>query len=99
MGSKFHDAILILQILSPIPFLTSLSNVFGIQLMLPLGKKKAFSMIVGITSTMNILAISILAYGWGARGAALANLFAELLVTFLMFSFLVRMGINPLKRY
>jgi PST family polysaccharide transporter len=98
MGSEFDEAILILRILSPIPFLTALSNVFGIQLMLPLGKKKAFSIIVGSTSAINIIVISVLAYGWGALGAAIASFFAELLVTCLMFAYLVRIGVNPLKK-
>lgn len=98
MGSQFDEAILILRILSPVPFLTAISNVFGVQLMLPLGKKKAFSVIVGITCLINIGVISVLAYGWGALGAATANLLAELLVTFLMFAYLVSIGVNPLKR-
>lgn len=98
MGTEFDEAVLILRILAPIPFLTALSNVFGVQLMLPLGKKKAFSVIVGVTSGINIVVISVLAYIWGALGAASANLFAELLVTFLMFAYLIRIGVNPLKR-
>lgn len=98
MGSEFEEAIIVLRILSPIPFLTALSNVFGIQLMLPLGKKKAFSVIVGTTSIINIVVICFLAYGWGAVGAATANFLAELLVTLLMFAYLVSIGVNPFKR-
>ena len=98
MGSQYDDAILILRVLSPVPFLTAISNVFGIQIMLPFGKKKAFSIIVGITCVINIVIILALAYQWGALGAALANLIAEFVVTFFMLSYLIKIGINPFKR-
>jgi O-antigen/teichoic acid export membrane protein len=98
MGSQFDDAVSILRILSFVPFLTALSNVFGVQLMLPLGRKKAFSVIVGITTLINLGLVSVLAYIYGAVGAAIANFFAELIVTLLMLFYLLRIDINPFKR-
>jgi O-antigen/teichoic acid export membrane protein len=84
MGEQFDAAVSVLRVLSPLPFLIGLSNVFGIQTMLPLGMKKSFSRIVMASGLVNIILMLVLAPQWEAEGAAAAVLLAEGLVTLAM---------------
>lgn len=84
MGEQFDAAVSVLRVLSPLPFLIGLSNVFGIQTMLPLGMKKSFSRIVMASGLVNMILMLMLAPRWEAGGAAAAVLFTEGLVTLAM---------------
>ena len=84
MGQQFEAAVSVLRVMAPLPFLIGLSNVFGIQTMLPLGLKKSFSRIVVLSGIINISLILVLAPVWGAEGAAAAILITESLVTVAM---------------
>ena len=84
MGEQFDAAVSVLRVLSPLPFLVGLSNVFGIQTMLPLGMKKPFSRIVMASGLINIILMLILAPRWEAEGVAAAVLLTEGLVTLVM---------------
>ncbi len=84
MGTQFDAAVSVLRVLSPLPFLIGLSNVFGIQTMLPLGLKKSFSRIVLASGLINIILMLVLAPRWEAEGAAAAVLLTEGLVTLIM---------------
>lgn len=84
MGGQFEGAVSVLRIMAPLPFLIGLSNVFGIQTMLPLGLKKPFSRIVATSGLVSILLMVTLAPTYGADGAAAAVLVTESLVTLAM---------------
>jgi O-antigen/teichoic acid export membrane protein len=96
MGHQFDAAVSVLRVMAPLPFLIGLSNVFGIQTMLPLGLKKSFSRIVLFSGIINISLILVLAPVWGAEGAAAAILFTESFVTFAMVLVLRRSQIHVL---
>lgn len=84
MGQEYDAAVSVLRVMAPLPFLIGLSNVFGIQTMLPLGLEKSFSRIVMLSGIINISLILALAPVWGAEGAAAAIVITESLVTLAM---------------
>ena len=47
-GPEFQEATVILKWLAPLPFVIGLSNIFGIQTMVPLGYKDTFSKILSL---------------------------------------------------
>lgn len=83
-GSQFESGASVLRWLSPLLFLIGLSNVFGIQGMVPLGHTKAFSRILFASGIFNIAIIVPLGYWFEANGAAMAVLITELIVTIAM---------------
>lgn len=80
MGPAFGSSITVLRWMAFVPFIVSLSNVFGIQLMLPLGMTKAFSRILIGSALFNLALFLPFALTAGARGAATALLLTEVLV-------------------
>jgi len=86
-GSGYEHSILILRILSPIPLLVALSNVYGIQVMLTHGYKKEFSRILLSVGLISFIVVFPMSYLFSEKGAAITLLLAEILVTFMMFIF------------
>jgi O-antigen/teichoic acid export membrane protein len=80
-GEQFVGAAVTLKILTGVVLLIGLSNVFGLQILTPMGKDKflTFSVLLGtITSlTLNFILIPL----YQERGAAITNIIAELVVT------------------
>lgn len=83
-GHQFMPSIATLQILSLLPLLIGLSNIFGIQVLVPHGREKQllFSALIG--SLISIFTCIILCPLLQQSGAALATVITELLVTLLM---------------
>ena len=84
-GNKFANAVVPLQILSPIIILVGLNNVFGYQVLTPIGKEKQMlvAVILGmvVSLTLNLCLIPILSY----TGAAITNLLTECVVTYVCY--------------
>jgi len=81
MGHGFENSIGVLQCMALIPFLVGLSNVLGIQTMLTLGMKEKLSQILLFSGAFNIAVLIPLVLLYREKGAALAVLATELLVT------------------
>jgi len=96
-GDAFGPTTSVLRWLSPLPFAIALSNVFGIQTMLPLGMNKEFSRVIILVGAANVAALGVLGSVFGATGAAMAVLGAEVCVTLLMAGILHRRGIHLFK--
>jgi PST family polysaccharide transporter len=92
LGSGFQESVKILMILSFLPFFVSLSNMLGIQTILNLGYKKAFSFIVMISAVIGICLNLILVPTYKAEGSAWSVLIVEILVTINMAFFLKKRG-------
>jgi len=88
LGEKFVKSGELLRIISFVPFLVSLSNVFGIQTMLPLGFDKAFYKIISVAAFIHIILLLTLIPEYFAIGTAVSVIITEFLVTILMFVFL-----------
>jgi PST family polysaccharide transporter len=93
-GPEFLLSGKILRILSILPFVISLSNVFGIQTMIPLGFEKSFNFIISIAAILHILLLLVLIPLYLAEGTALAVSITELLISLMMFLFLIKKNIR-----
>jgi PST family polysaccharide transporter len=94
LGPGFTSSIAVMRVLAPIIFLIALSNVLGIQLMLPLGRDKAFTLTLFGAGLLNVVLAVALAPPWKALGMAVAVLISELFVTVTMFTYLYFINAN-----
>ena len=92
-GESFRPAIDVLRWLAPLPFVISLSNIFGIQVMIPNKKTKAFNLILGICGAFSLITLVPFVYMKGYIGASINTLITEILVTLLMSIYLWRIKI------
>jgi len=98
LGAEYGPSVGVLRILAGLPFLVAMSNVLGIQIMLPFGKDRAFMAILFGAGLTNIAFAVLLAPRLQAIGMATAVLISETFVTTSMFFHLQRCGLNPLSR-
>lgn len=84
-GSAFENAILPMQIIMPTLLLIGLTNVMGIQMLVPMGKEKyvLYSEIAG--AIVNVVANSLLIPKYASVGAAIGTLIAESVVWIVQF--------------
>jgi len=86
-GDLFAESTITMRILLPIVLIISLSNLIGIQILIPLGKEKLtmYSVMGGavVNFTLNMLLIPIFA----RNGAAVASVIAESVVTLIQMIF------------
>ncbi|MCS7232174.1 MAG: flippase [Elusimicrobiota bacterium] len=94
LGNYYYDSIIVLRILSFLPFIIGLSNVFGVQTMLPFNFKKAFSNILTIASLVNIVMASLLGFIYKHIGISFSVLMTETFVTISMFYYLHKKNIK-----
>jgi O-antigen/teichoic acid export membrane protein len=97
-GNKFFASIVPMQILSFLFIIIGLSNVFGMEILLPFNKKKEFMkpiLTAGIVSlVLNFLLVPFIKQ----NGAALAFLGSEIWVTFWMYLEIKKINISLLKQ-
>jgi PST family polysaccharide transporter len=85
LGKQYQQSILILKIMAFLPLIVSMSNIYGIQIMLNLGYKKMFSRIISIAAFLAIFLSMLLVPLYAALGTAITLLIVELFVTFAMY--------------
>jgi O-antigen/teichoic acid export membrane protein len=80
-GSNFIEAGSVLKILSLLSLLIGLSNIFGLQILTPMGQDKylTFSVLIGMVISLGLNLILIPIYK--EKGAAISNIIAEIAVT------------------
>lgn len=93
----YEPSIAVMRILSALPLLIGASNVLGIQLMLPFGKDRAFTLILFSAGLINIGLAVLLAPIWQQTGMAVAIFITELFVTTTMLVYLFLRQLSPLK--
>ena len=84
-GQRFIGSIMPLKIMGLLFFIIGLSNVFGIQVLLPLGKRKEVMKPTIGGGILNVAVIFLLAPWLKQVGAAIALVLSETLVTFWMY--------------
>lgn len=94
-GRKFEPSVSVLQILSILPFLIGVSNVLGIQVMVPFHKDRAFAIVLLAAGLVNIGLGALLAPRWQASGMAVSVACSECLVTAGMVWYLRRNRLAP----
>lgn len=85
LGEEFLQSIDIFKIVSLNLIIIGLSNVFGMQVMIPYGKEKKFTIILSLAAVVNFIANLILIPQLSYFGATYATILAELLVTVWMY--------------
>ena len=88
LGSDYKQSILVLKIIAWLPLIIFLSNVLGIQTMLPLNKVKSFSLILFFAAMINLAISFILVPKYFEVGTSIALLSTELFVTLAFFTFI-----------
>lgn len=80
-GPGYDKVVPIMMLLSPIIILIGMSNVIGMQYLLPTKKQKEFTMSVVCGAITNFIINMFLIRRYGAIGAAIATFIAEFIVT------------------
>lgn len=97
LGTGYAPAVPVLRILALLPPLIGLSNLFGVQWMLPLGMDRQFNWIVLGAASLNLGIAITLAPIWGPVGMAWAVVSAELFASLSIFILLRIQGLDPFR--
>ena len=81
-------------IISPLPFLIALSNIFGIQTMVAFQFEKLFSRILMASAAVNFIIGIPLIYQFSSVGLAITTVIVETFVTVTMYVALRKRGIR-----
>ncbi|WP_323122763.1 flippase [Burkholderia alba] len=76
-GPSYAPTVGVLRCMAFIPFMAGMTDLFGVQTMLPLGMKTAFSRILISSGILNVALLPLLAKFFAEQGAAAAVLIAE----------------------
>jgi len=96
LGNEYVSSILVLKIIGWLPLIIIMSNVMGIQTMLPLNKQNAFSFILFLAAIINLSLSFILVPKFFEIGTSISVLLTEVFVTISFFIFLKRNKIRIL---
>ncbi|MCX7876371.1 MAG: flippase [Melioribacteraceae bacterium] len=92
LGYSNQRTVIVLKIISFLPFIIYLSNLFGIQTMLNINMKKQFSYIISFAAIINLFTTILLVPIFQEIGTAISVLFTELFVTSSIIIFLRKKG-------
>lgn len=91
-GNEFPEAVNVLHWLSFVPLIIGLSNMLGVQIMIPNHMNKPFNIILAVAGIIGVILIIPLVGLSQATGAAQAVFLTELIITGAMSIILVRRG-------
>lgn len=94
LGKQYTESIPVLRILALLPFIISLSNIFGVQVMLNYGMEKLFSKIIVTASLINVALALVLSLLFKDIGVSYAVVITELIITVTMYFVLRKKGIH-----
>jgi PST family polysaccharide transporter len=97
LGEASEVSVLVVRILSFLPFIIGLSNVFGVQIMVNFGLKKVFTSILIGAGFLNLMLAVILVVFWEHVGVAVAALATEIFVTVATGAALRRSGLHVFR--
>ena len=89
-GADFAKGATVLRWLAFVPWVVALSNLLGVQIMLPQGMNRPFTLILGLASVLCLFVLFPLVSHGGAVGAAQLVLLVECMVTGAMALYLRR---------
>lgn len=88
LGKYYQSSILVLRIIAWLPLIIFLSNVLGIQTMLPMNKHKSFAIILFFAAMINLVLSFILVPKYFEIGTSISVLVTEIFVTTAFFVFI-----------
>ena len=94
LGEGYTKSIIVLQLLSPLPLLVAMGNVFGLQTMIPFGRKKQFTTIIVSSSFISLIISFILVPIYFQVGSAISLILTETIIATTMFIYLQRSGLK-----
>lgn len=94
LGAGYEQSVLLLRILAFLPFIISLSNIFGIQTMLVFGMKKQFNKVLLSAAIVNTVIVLPMIYFYQAIGVSVSMTITETFVTLSMYIVLKNNNIN-----
>jgi PST family polysaccharide transporter len=92
LGYQYEESIIVLRIISFLPFLILLSNIYGIQTMLNIGYKKEFTIFITLAAVINLIISLIIVPIYFEIGTAFSVVITEFFVTSSMIIFLWKKG-------
>jgi len=99
LGEKSQGGVPVIRILSLLPFLIGLSNIFGIQIMANFGLRRLLARILIAAGVLNIVIALLLVTPLKHAGVALASLTTETFVTLAMFVALQKNGLHVFRAF
>jgi PST family polysaccharide transporter len=93
LGPKYQACVVLLRIMALVPFVTGAANIFGIQTMLAMGMKQAYSRIIVGAGVLNIAMLVPLILLAGPVGVAISVMLVELAAAAAMAVYLARRGL------
>jgi len=97
-GHDFIGATRAMQIITPTIFFIGLSNIFGIQILTPLGQEKKVLISVIAGAVVDLILNIIFIPRFGAAGAAFGTLMAEIVVLLVQIMFIKDIFITIIKQ-
>jgi PST family polysaccharide transporter len=97
-GATYEPTIGVLRWMAFIPFMAGMTDLFGVQTMLPLGMKTAFSRVLISSGFLNVALLPLLAKWFAEQGAAAAVLVAESAVATALAYVLYAQGVSLIGR-
>jgi O-antigen/teichoic acid export membrane protein len=95
LGDQYRASIPLLRILSVVPVLIALSEIFGTQILLTFNHHRAFSRAFIAGGVSCLAALFVLTPHYLASGAATSVILAELVVAILMMASVKSVGLMP----
>jgi len=97
LGEKFAPGVPVIRILSFLPFIIGLAAIFGVQVMVNFGLKRAMTRVLTAASLFNIVMALTLVAPWRHIGISISSLLTEIFVMVAMFLVLRRNGIHVFR--
>ena len=94
LGKGYEPSVLVLRIIAWLPLVIFLSNVFGIQTMLPMNKQNSFSIILFFAAVVNLILSFSLVPIYFEIGTAISVLITEAFVTSTMLVYIKKIKIE-----
>lgn len=92
LGYEYLNSVNVLQIISFLPFIIYLSNLFGIQTILNMGHSKAFASVISFAAVLSLITAFIIIPVYKEIGASITMLITELFVTISVILYLIKKG-------
>lgn len=98
LGNKYLESIILLKVMSVVPLLVAISNVFGTHTLLAFGYTKVYSKILICCACISVVSISVLANLFAGVGAAVTVSLTELYVVIFMYFVLNKLKLKVWRR-
>ncbi len=98
LGPDFKASVLVIRLLSPLPFVIGLSNIFGTQIMVNFGLKRTLTKVLVTAGIFNAILAFALVVPLRHVGICIAVLTTEVFVTVTMYICLRKKGLDVFSR-